>query len=488
MKRRNALSLSMLALAMSVSLVPGCEQVPVLSMTRSGETLAAKARTGSLRVGVRFDTTRVVQYTIGDVDHISVTLNSAPFSETRSLNRADLTSGTGSAEFSDLQVRTYTLGATAYNSASESIGVAPPALLAMSEGQAATASLSIVLDPNLTFPEPLPEPTEVPTPTPSPNQLLSLAIGVTDGQDVRAPLAGLVSSLAGNASAGFQNGIGSGAKFRLPIGITVDGSGSIYVADFSNNAIRKVSSTGNVTTMAGNGSAGSEDGVGLNATFDGPRSLAVDSSGTVYVAEVKSRIRVVTAAGAVSTIPTGSPASCVAIDASGTLYYGTGTAIFKKDADSEELIAGSNYSTGWSAGYVDATGPSARFNGIVGLAVDAAGNLYAADSGNARIRKVSSSGIVTTLAGGGNSTNASAGDARSLALPIEGLAVDGSGRVFITDGNRIRMITPSGAAITVAGRGRDLGTEFGRTRGIAMDRSGRLYFTDSDNHGVLLAR
>ena len=173
--------------------------------------------------------------------------------------------------------------------------------------------------------------------------------------------AGVVSTLAGLAGfGGSVDGTGSAARFFKPISVTVDASGNLYVADFSNNTIREVTSGGVVSTLAGLAlSAGSTDGTGSTARFDRPFGVALDATGNVYVADNNnSTIRKITPAGVTSTIAG---------------------------------LAG-------SPGSVDGTGSAARFSNPRGVAVDAAGNVYVSDTVNNSIRKVTPAGVVSTFA------------------------------------------------------------------------------------------
>ena len=170
-----------------------------------------------------------------------------------------------------------------------------------------------------------------------------------------------VSTLAGTDTNGFVDATGAAARFDWPRGVAMDAAGNVYVADYNNNRIRKVSPTGVVTTLAGTNS-GFADGTGAAAQFNGPIGVAVDSNGIIYVADYNNhRIRKVTPAGVVTT------------------------------------LAGTNSSYGNS--YADGTGAAAKFYNPSGVAVDASGNVYVADEFNDRIRKVTPTGVVTTLAG-----------------------------------------------------------------------------------------
>lgn len=202
--------------------------------------------------------------------------------------------------------------------------------------------------------------------------------------------AGVVSTLAGSIS-GFVDGTGAAARFNMPYGVSVDGSGNVYVADLSNNRIRKVSSAGVVTTLAGSGANGSANATGASASFWGPSDVATDSLGNVYVADSNNNlIRKITSAGVVTT------------------------------------LAGSTY------GNVNTVGTSAQFAYPTTLDVDESGNVYVGDVDNSLIRKINSSGLVTTLAG---STYGSADGTWTAAQFKEpfGLAIDASNIIYVAD-------------------------------------------------------
>jgi sugar lactone lactonase YvrE len=158
--------------------------------------------------------------------------------------------------------------------------------------------------------------------------------------------AGAVTTLAGSTD-GFADGVGAAAQFNFPFGVAVDAAGNVYVADTDNHSIRKITLAGEVSTLAGSGYPGNADGPGGFARFGYPLRVAVDAAGNLYVADTgNNRIRKISPAGAVTT------------------------------------LAGSN------EGFVDGVGAAAQFSQPNGVAVDAAGNVYVADTNNQRIRKI----------------------------------------------------------------------------------------------------
>jgi sugar lactone lactonase YvrE len=280
---------------------------------------------------------------------------------------------------------------------------------------------------------------------------------------------GIVSTVAGYGNfTGSQDGVGSAATFSSPSGIAVDYAGNIYVADTGNNKIRKITPSGNVSTLAGSGNIGSSDGIGQSASFKYPSGVAVDGSGNVYVADTgNSKIRKITSFGVVTTLAgsglaqtkngagllAGFATICdIVTDSEGNVYVSeSGSSLsgmlfnqnsIRKITPSGNVItlAGSS-----STGSQDGAGSAATFNAPRGLAVDISGNIYVADAGNHKIRKVSKSGIVSTLAGYGVSGNLDASGANATFNGPTDIVVDSSGNLFVADFNnrKIRKITIS---------------------------------------------
>jgi hypothetical protein len=324
---------------------------------------------------------------------------------------------------------------------------------------------------------------------------------------------GVVSTLAGLAgSSGSANGTGSAARFSQPFGLTVDSAGNVYVADRDNHLIRKVTPAGVVTTLAGlAGSSGSTDGTGSAARFNFPLGVAVDNAGNVYVADTNSStIRKVTSTGVVSTFAglAGSVGSAdgignaarfnntqgVAVDGAGSVYvadYLNHTIRKISPSRAVSTLAG----LAGAGGGADGTGNAARFNFPYGVTVDGAGNAYVADSGNNTIRKVTPSRIVTTLAGLPGSFGSADGtgtDAR-FGFPVSA-AVDNTGNVYVTDSSNhtIRKITPSRVVTTFAGLAGVAGSadgtggsaRFNNPSAVAVDNAGNVYVADRGNHTI----
>ena len=324
---------------------------------------------------------------------------------------------------------------------------------------------------------------------------------------------GVVTTVAGSpGSAGTSDGTGSAARFNAPWEVAVDGASNVYVADSSNDTIRKISPAGAVTTLAGSpGVRGSTDGVGSAALFDTPTGIAVDGAGNVYVGDGFNRIvRKVTAAGVVTTIAgapgvngsadgTGSAASLsspvgVASDVAGVVYVADRENFAIRRITTSGVVTTIAGAAGIK-GSVDGAGSAASFNRPYGIAVDAAGNFYVSDANNFTIRKVTAAGVVTTLAGNPGLSGSADGFGRlaNFADP-RGLAVDAAGNVYVADNanNTIRKISPAAFVTTLAGSpviggsadGIGIAASFNGPSAIAVDASGNLYVTDTINSTI----
>ena len=341
--------------------------------------------------------------------------------------------------------------------------------------------------------------------------LCALALATTaSAQTLYEPYS--FGTLAGYSGYGSADETGSAARFYNPNAVAVDASGTVYVADFDNDTIRKITSSGVVSTLAGlAGSSGSADGTGSAARFDGPSGVAVDSSGNVYVADQYNHtIRKITSGGVVSTLAglagssgsadgTGSAArfnrpNGVAVDGSGNVYVADSsnhTIRRITSAGAVSTVAGSS----GMFGIEDGTGSAARFNRPNGVAVDGSGNVYVADSSNHTIRRITSGGAVSTLAGLGRSSGSGdgTGSAARFYFP-RGVAADASGNVYVADSSNhtIRQITPGGVVSTLAGSAGSFGStdgtgnaaRFHNPNGLAVGSSGNVYVADQSNHTI----
>jgi sugar lactone lactonase YvrE len=315
-----------------------------------------------------------------------------------------------------------------------------------------------------------------------------------------------VTTLAGAGSSGYADGTGTVAKFYSPYGVTVDSLGYIYV-------------TGVATTLAGSCFVGDTvDGIGTSATFHALKGATIDLSGSIYVSDgglyacgccacsyKNYKIRAISSQGIVSTLAgTGSDGSTdgnpgtfsspsgVAVDTYGYVYVAdSNNNKIRKVSPNGNITTFAGSATN-NSGSMDGTGTTASFNAPRGVAVDTAGNVYVADSGNHRIRKITTDRVVTTLAGSTSGFAEGTGTTAKFNSPY-GIAVDSKGNMFVADtsNNRIRKVTTSGVVTTLAGSGvagsaDDLGAyaSFNTPYGIAVDSVGLVYVADTGNHKI----
>lgn len=281
-------------------------------------------------------------------------------------------------------------------------------------------------------------------------------------QRVRQVTNGVISTFAGTGTRGYTGDTAQAASATLssPAGIAVDSSGNLYLADSSNNVVRKITTGGVISTIAGKNSLGEgfsgDGGAATEARLSSPLGVAVDRNGVVYVVDRGThRVRKISADGKISTVA------------------GNGGATFSGDG---------------------LPGTSSSLNRPTGVAVDTAGNLYIADTANNRIRKVLLDGTMITVAGTGNagySGDLGPATRADLKQPC-GVAVDSAGNLYIadTDNSRIRRVSAQGTITTIAGNGRHAYAGDGglATSGslffpisVAVDAAGNVYVADTQN-------
>jgi trimeric autotransporter adhesin len=335
---------------------------------------------------------------------------------------------------------------------------------------------------------------------------------------------GTINTFAGTGSVntfGYQGdgGPAAQAQLHLPAGLAF-AAGSLYIADAGNQAVRQVASDGTITTLAGAWYAGLKGDTltAIGALLAQPQSVAVDSSGNIYIADTgNSRIRKITTDGNINTIAGGGTITEVGVngdgdkatnavltapvglvvDSAGNIYFSEYIGGRIRQVDSKGVI-NTIAGTG-TAGFGGDGGAakSAQFNGPRGIALDASGTLYIADSLNGRVRAFSGTGNVSTLAGNGGAASSGDGAAAvkaQLNFP-RGVAVDGSGNLYIADtaNNKVRVVSPQGVISTVAGTGSagsggDGGAaasaQLSSPLGVAVDAKGNLYIADTGNSRV----
>lgn len=310
----------------------------------------------------------------------------------------------------------------------------------------------------------------------------------------RITTTGEVTTLAGGVR-GYADGTGSTAQFNLPSGLAVDAGGTLYVADFGNSVVRRISSVGVVGTLAGSPKVrGETDGMGAQALFDSPMGLASDALGNLHVADVvRDSIRRVTPGGQVTTIvgATG-PVTLnapygLATDAAGNVYVAdTYNNAIRKVAPDGQVTAVAGFTPGQSAGGADGSRAESRFNGPKDVVIAADGTCYIADAGNHVIRRIAPDGVVSTYAGiKGVAGHADGPASQATFNAPRALALDAGGNLYVGDqGNYlIRKITPGGTVSTLAGQpgisgsadGTGSEAKFTNLSGLAVDSTGLVY-------------
>jgi len=333
---------------------------------------------------------------------------------------------------------------------------------------------------------------------------------VNSGGAVPHYLYGATTTLAGNGEPGYRDGSGIEALFNFPSAVAIDSKGDLFVADEKNNLIRKVTLAGVVSTFAGTGHSGAANNPdGRQASFNGPCGIAIDAQDNLYVTDCYNhQIRKITSTGIVTTYAgSGAPGMIngaahearfsypvsVAVDSSGIVYVSDqgNNRIRKIEGGTVTSFAGSGVE-----GFANSrTGAQAQFHQPAGIANDMLGNVYVADQLNHSIRKITPAGVVTTVAGTGlagsvNNTNALSA---SFNNPM-GITVDEAGNIYVADaGNeQIRKITPNGNVSAFAGSGApgNVNNSNGQQAAfyfpndVVTDHQGNVYVADCLNHCI----
>jgi len=330
----------------------------------------------------------------------------------------------------------------------------------------------------------------------------NVSVKISGGVEVTGPgftyqPSWIVSTFAGSGVQGFKNASGKDATFNTPTGLAFDVAGNLFVAEQGNNAIRKITPDGVVSTVAGNGTEGSTDGNGTAATFWNPAGLTVDNTGNIYVADYANNlIRMIDASNNVTTFAghkatgfdngKGTAASFtgptdIKIDASGSLYV----ADYVNEAIRKITVDGvvSTYAS------IKLPAGSAGFNFPYGIALDKNNNIYATTF-NLKVEKIAPGPIVSVFAGTGvkGTDNGAANKASFYEMFM--LAADKDGNLYLTESNLIRKITTDGQVTTLAGIESTAGNldgvastaTFNHPIGIAIDKNGNIFVADTQNN------
>jgi uncharacterized protein (TIGR03437 family) len=333
---------------------------------------------------------------------------------------------------------------------------------------------------------------------------------------------GVIDTVAGDGQARFSGdgGPAKAAELAFPASIALDSSGQIYISDSDNQRIRKISTGGVITTVAGTGAADTlqDGGPGTSASLASPTALAMDKAGNLYICDVENqRIRQLRTGGTIVTFAgngsiafsgDGGPAtsasfaypSAVALDVAGNLYVAdrNNHRIRRITPGGIVTTFAGNGQGGFSGEGKAATSAMLAYPSAV--AVDPAGNVYIADTGNAIIRMVSTSGIITTIAGNmtvGYSGDGSLATKAMLSANVSGLALDSDGSLYIADSsnNVIRMVDRSGIIRTVAGNptstnygdgGPAVNAALRSPTAVVLDAAGNLYIADTQSDRIRL--
>lgn len=298
----------------------------------------------------------------------------------------------------------------------------------------------------------------------------------------------MVSTVAGAGVAGYQDGSAATARFRNTQDVAVGPDGVLYVSDSGNHRIRTISPDGTVGTLAGSGVAGNTNGTGTAAQFSSPSGLSVAADGSVYVADLGNKsIRKITPGGVVSTVTVsdssmlGGP-NDVVMSSSGVLYFTDSHRVLQVSAAGVITVLAGNT----RALDNDGTGAAASFHTPTGIDMGPNGNIYVVAQHNHRIRMITPGGVTTTVAGSTQGFADGKGTSAQFAAPNK-LAVDKSGVIYVADAvnTRIRRIALDGTVTTLAGTatsgyqdGAGPTAQFSRPHGVAVDDSGVVYVAD----------
>lgn len=334
----------------------------------------------------------------------------------------------------------------------------------------------------------------------------------SDSTIVKLSPGGVSSIVAGTAGTyGSVDGTGTNASFYYPAGIAVDVAGNLFVADSFNSSIRIITSSGLVRTLAGAaGLYGTADGFKSNARFYRPEGIAIDSSNNVFVADTQNgTVRKINTSAVVTTFAGSPSAGATDNDRGGARFFAPGGIaadsagnVYVADAGNHVIrkispvgVVGTLAGAAGTSGTSDGNGANARFNKPQAIAVATDGNVFVADTMNSTVRKISSAGVVSTLAGSaGNDGSLDGVGTNALFFQPQGIAVDNSGNVIVADtlNHTIRKVSGAGVVTTIAGLPENPGSSDGTNSkarfnwpmGVAVDATGNIFVCDYFNHTV----
>ncbi len=448
-----------LSLCCGVASVTACDNLP---LTAGGHLGVSQKASLKVLLGGDLVSLRQTQATVDDIDHIDLSLVTSSSEATQSLTKAQLIDASASITFTNLTAGSATLKGIVYDEEGLILGEKSTGVTLV-DGQTATTSLAIQLNPELNHPA---------VPPATSQTSLSVTNGITSNNTAA------VSTFAGAMAGGYQEGTGVSALFKSPSSVSLDSVGNVYVADASNGCVRKIT-PGGVSSLIASGSVDSSN-IYLSTT-----ALDPSRNRLYYVDFTYGRIVYTTMSSGGSKTRLGTVSvggsRAMATDRQGNVYvaHGTGNRVVKVSPTGEELpFAGSSASAGLS-------NPE-------GVAVDSAGNVFISDTNNHRIVKVSKTGVVSTLAGGTQGFADGIGAAAKFSYP-KGLAVDSAGSVYVADfsNTRVRKISRSGEVITIAGSSSSGlvnatggAARFGSPGAVAVDPNGVIYVADIYNNVI----
>ena len=324
------------------------------------------------------------------------------------------------------------------------------------------------------------------------------------------PIITTVAGTNGSAAYSGDGGMATNAKLNFPEGVAIDAVGNLFIADYSNNRIRKVDTNGIIMTIAGTGTQGNSGngGLAVNATLYRPAGVTFDAAGNLYISEygngdvrkvdTNGIITRVAGTGTVGTSNDGGQATNsalysatgAALDSNGNLYINESAHCHIRKVGTNGIITTVAGNTDFITGGFSGDGglaTNAQLNAPYGIALDSPGNLFIADTANNRVRKVDTNGIINSVVGGGSSSSDGLLGTNTLLSYPYGVGLDRYNNLFITTGSRVRKMDTNGIMTTVAGGGNNNPGDYGPAtsaklsspRGVGFDTQGNLYIADT---------